>query len=141
MLVVEGGPNDRDEIPLSKPTTTLGRQAGNDVVVAEPGVSRQHAEIVEAGAGYYLRDLKSTNGTFVNSKRVADDDYLLRDGDSIRLGASTSHYVFRSPSANTLQITLVDEILPEIEGGDATWIGQAVPAPARFSARRVQGRA
>ena len=88
VLVVEGGPNDEEEIPLTGPVTSLGRQSSNDVVVAETGVSRQHAEILRVESGYNLRDLSSTNGTFVNSKKIEQGDYLLQDGDTIRLGAS-----------------------------------------------------
>jgi hypothetical protein len=63
----------------------IGRDAGCDVVVPQPDVSRRHAEIVPAQAGYVLTDL-STNGVFVNGKRVKYSALLGR-GDVIRLGA------------------------------------------------------
>ena len=84
----------------------MGRQPSNDVVVTEAGVSRSHAEIVESGGVYHLRDLASTNGTFVNSERISEEDHLLQDGDKIRLGASKASYVFRNPTAKTLKLTL-----------------------------------
>ena len=69
------------------PTTgvVIGRDAGCDVVVPQPDVSRRHAEIVPAQAGYVLTDL-STNGVFVNGERVKYS-VLLGRGDVIRLGS------------------------------------------------------
>ena len=113
VLVVEGGPNDEEEIPLTGPVTSLGRQSSNDVVVAETGVSRQHAEILRVESGYNLRDLSSTNGTFVNSKKIEQGDYLLQDGDTIRLGASKVSYIFRSPMAGTMAITIEQSLVDE----------------------------
>ena len=69
MLAFEGGPDEGKTVGLGG-TTTLGREPTNDVVVTEPGASRQHAEIVESDDGFRLRDLNSTNGTFVNDRRV-----------------------------------------------------------------------
>ena len=63
----------------------IGRDAGCDIVVPQPEVSRRHAEVVPAEAGYVLTDL-STNGVFVNGKRVKYSALLGR-GDVIRLGA------------------------------------------------------
>ena len=51
------------------------------------GVSRRHAEIVQAGGGWFLQDLNSTNGSFVNNQRVTPHTrHPLRSGDQIRLG-------------------------------------------------------
>lgn len=93
-LIVQGGPGGDETITLGR-TTTMGRQPNNVVVVAEAGVSRQHAEIVKTDEGYVLRDLNSTNGTFVNQRKIPGD-YLLRDGDRVRLGAGEKSYLFRS---------------------------------------------
>ena len=106
-LVVEGGPQDQETIPLQGRTTTMGRQPDNDAFVPEPGVSRHHAEIVGTDAGYCLRDLYSTNGTLVNKKKVPEGEYLLKDGDRIQLGSSGVSFVFRSATAATQQFTLI----------------------------------
>ena len=63
----------------------LGRDAGCDIVVPQADVSRRHAEIVPAQAGYVLTDL-STNGVLVNGNRVKYS-VLLKRGDVIRLGS------------------------------------------------------
>ena len=68
-LVVQGGPDEDKIIPLSG-TVSLGRLPSSGVVVDEDGISRQHAEIVETEDGFELRDLASTNGTFVNFQKL-----------------------------------------------------------------------
>ena len=113
-IVIEGGPEDAEPVDLSG-TTSLGREPTNDDVVDYPGASREHAQIVEAEDGFRLRDLNSTNGTFVNDRRVRDREHLLKDGDRIRLGASEVTLVFRHP------VTVEPEAEPEAE----------MPAPSR----------
>ncbi|MFP2911436.1 FHA domain-containing protein, partial [Pyxidicoccus sp. 3LFB2] len=50
----------------------LGRQAGNDVVLTEGGVSRNHARVFEDGGAVFIEDLSSANGTFVDGERIAE---------------------------------------------------------------------
>ena len=106
ILVVDGGPKDGESMPLTEPTVTLGRALDNDVVVPDKGVSRRHAALVWADAGYCVKDLSSTNGTFLNGVRLDKTDHLLKDSDSIRLGEGTFSYVFHSPTAETIQLRL-----------------------------------
>ncbi|MDQ3995484.1 MAG: FHA domain-containing protein [Gemmatimonadota bacterium] len=76
---------DGREYPIAATGVVIGRDAGCDVVVPHADVSRRHAEIVAAQAGYVLTDL-STNGVFVNGDRVKYS-VLLGRGDVIRLGS------------------------------------------------------
>lgn len=128
VLILEGG-SEHIRVPLIGRTITAGRQSANDLVVAEAGVSRKHAEVFEGEDGFYLRDLGSTNGTQVNGKKIPVEPYLLSDGDQIKFGASETPVTFRSPTANTLQITLVDTVVEPDDEIDKTWIGEAVSAP------------
>ncbi|MBI5771000.1 MAG: FHA domain-containing protein [Verrucomicrobia bacterium] len=68
-----------------KERTTIGRQPGNDVVLAGDTLSRQHAVITLGADGYTLTDLRSRNGTALAGSLVTRPT-LLRDGDEIRLG-------------------------------------------------------
>ncbi|TAK70375.1 MAG: DUF2662 domain-containing protein [Actinomycetota bacterium] len=77
--------------PLTTAVTRLGRGTDTDIRVDDPGVSRHHAEIV-LGPPTVIRDLGSTNGTFVNGHKVTET--ALIDGASIQLGSTT--LVFRS---------------------------------------------
>lgn len=63
----------------------IGRDPTNDVVLNVPTVSRYHAQIERIGQRYRVRDLRSSNGTFVNDQRVEGDVWLKPD-DTIRIG-------------------------------------------------------
>lgn len=71
--------------PLTKPRTRLGRGAGVDIMVEDPGVSRSHAEIV-LGMPAVVRDLGSTNGTSVDGRKIAEAP--LHDGAQIMIGST-----------------------------------------------------
>ena len=73
----------RPPIPLTN-GLTIGRGSTNTLALSEAGVSRQHAEIVQQEGAWLLRDLGSTNGTFVNERRVTT--HRLYPGDSIKIG-------------------------------------------------------
>ena len=70
-----------------KTQITIGRDAGNDVVLDTPAVSRYHAQVERVGQRYRVRDLRSSNGTFVNGERI-EGDVWLRPDDAIRIGPS-----------------------------------------------------
>lgn len=73
-----------DRVPLGDDVITLGRLPESTIVLADPNVSRAHAEIRPRGSGYVVVDMGSTNGTRVNGVRVAEQE--LRDGDEVTLG-------------------------------------------------------
>ena len=81
----------RGHIILHKETTTIGRTSTNDIPVENLAISRRHAEIVRAKGRFYLRDLQSSNGTFVNGVRVTETE--LHDGDAILIGKHTLLFV------------------------------------------------
>jgi hypothetical protein len=68
----------------------IGRQSDNDLVVADPGVSRHHAEVINESGTCTLRDLGSTNGTYVNGSVV--HEHALRDGDRISVGSTVVEF-------------------------------------------------
>lgn len=70
---------DSQRIELENLPFTMGRNESCDYQILSSRVSREHAEIVKESGHYRLRDLKSTNGTFVNGKRI--DEHRLADGD------------------------------------------------------------
>jgi hypothetical protein len=71
--------------PLLDAEATMGRAPSNAIVVQDGSVSSKHARIVRGADGFYLEDLQSRNGTFVNGEKVTDRRRL-EDGDLIRLG-------------------------------------------------------
>ena len=68
-----------------KEKITFGRDSGNDVVLDKPNISRFHAQVTRVGVRYYVTDLRSSNGTFVNDTRV-EGDVWLNPQDTIRIG-------------------------------------------------------
>ncbi len=68
-------------------TLALGRSSSNDIALNQPGVSAHHALIVRTDSGYELRDLSSTNGSFVNDQPVLGA-VPVTIGDVLRLGPS-----------------------------------------------------
>ncbi len=93
LLVVHSA--DKDEqgrrYELGSEDVTLGRDAGNTVVVASEQASRRHARIFVSGGAHVLVDLDSTNGTFLNSKLAKEQ--TLRHGDVIRIASTVLKYV------------------------------------------------
>ncbi len=77
--------------PLVRAITRLGRGSDTDIRIEDPGASRNHCEIV-LGQPVIVRDLNSTNGTFVNGERITE--HQLADGTTILVG--TTPLVFRS---------------------------------------------
>lgn len=65
---------------------TIGRGEDAGLRIVDPGVSRQHLVLTPLDGGVLLRDLQSSNGTFINNERV--EEQLLQDGDKIQLGAT-----------------------------------------------------
>ncbi len=72
------------EVPLDREQFTIGRKPDNDVVIDNPAVSGHHAKLSRVQAVYFLEDLGSTNGTFVNEKKI--DKRQLKDGDRVTIG-------------------------------------------------------
>ncbi|NPV52894.1 MAG: DUF3662 and FHA domain-containing protein [Firmicutes bacterium] len=83
-LVVERGDRLGEEFGLTEGVTIIGRRKSSDVVLEDPSTSRDHAEVRYERDGFVLVDCGSTNGTFVNGKRI--ERHVLQDGDLIRVG-------------------------------------------------------
>ncbi|MDR2115278.1 MAG: SpoIIE family protein phosphatase [Planctomycetaceae bacterium] len=69
--------------PLNTDTARIGRYADCDICLDHNGVSREHALIIREKNGYYVEDLKSRNGTFINDKQVTGK-VRLQDNDLLR---------------------------------------------------------
>ena len=75
-----------EEIPLVS-RITIGRDYSNSVVLDDRMVSRFHAIIQKIKNDYFVKDLNSSNGTYVNNKQVPKDKYVkLKENDMIRIG-------------------------------------------------------
>lgn len=95
MLEVAEGPDQGRRFFLDRLPALIGRGADNEIKLNDPGVSRRHARIEAEGDDYVLRDLGSTNGTWVGEQRIAN--HRLAAGDRVRLAGTT--LLFRRPEA------------------------------------------
>jgi pSer/pThr/pTyr-binding forkhead associated (FHA) protein len=84
MLLVRRGPNAGSRFLLDKDVVTAGRHPESDIFLDDITVSRRHAEIRRAAAGFTVHDVGSLNGTYLNRERVEDDE--LKNGDELQVG-------------------------------------------------------
>jgi pSer/pThr/pTyr-binding forkhead associated (FHA) protein/type II secretory pathway predicted ATPase ExeA len=83
LFVTEDGKKAR-QLSFEKPRLLIGRSEHNDICIDSQYVSRHHMLLVRHGSSTFLMDLNSTNGTFVNSRRVSN--HALVDNDIISIG-------------------------------------------------------
>jgi len=111
----------------------IGRGDDADVKVDDAKASRHHAEIVRDAGGWLIRDLGSSNGTYVNGKRIGDQGVKLRDGDVVRVGRREATVML--PDVTVLDRS--DDELgpasgdPETPGGAQTDSDPGAPQPAQ----------
>src|SRR5215471_13731203 len=92
------GPDGQENIlPLIAAEVLIGRKGDADIVLNNQHVSRHHAKLVKTADGYFIQDLNSTHGTYVNEARIAAqvEQHALKHGDKISLGKDRIdlHYV------------------------------------------------
>ncbi len=97
---------------LESATVLIGRSSKADVQIDQESVSRNHAKIINTGKSMILRDLGSTNGTYVNDQLI--DEYVLRDGDLVKIGRT----IFKFLSGGNIENAYHEEIyrLTTIDG-------------------------
>lgn len=89
-LVGLDGPTRGQRFDLTSTGASVGREAGNEIVIADPSVSRRHAFLEQRGTVFVLRDDGSANGVFVNGQKV--DEQPLRTGDTVQIGRIRFRY-------------------------------------------------
>jgi diguanylate cyclase (GGDEF)-like protein len=90
LILIQGDPQGQRYI-IDSPKMVIGRDEQADVVIKEGGVSRKHAQILHTPKSLVVQDLDSTNGTFVNEKRITQT--LLKKDDMIRVGKALLKYL------------------------------------------------
>lgn len=101
--------------------TTVGRVEDNVFQIAEPSVSSHHCEILLQGNDVIVRDLNSTNGTFINGEKVTESP--LKPGQTLRLGQ--------------IEMQLVTDATAGAVAAAAAAAPAPAPAPAPASAKRT----
>ncbi|MFT3707281.1 MAG: FHA domain-containing protein [Archangium sp.] len=115
-LYVERGPGAGQLLEVKQGTVVVGRASVSDLRLQHPSISRRHTQIKRVGEQFFVKDLGSQNGTFVNKSRIATE-VEVKPGDSIALGNALLR--LRGPLAK-------GEKLP----GQSTQAPKHVPAPS-----------
>jgi pilus assembly protein CpaF len=84
VIVTEKG-GDQRRMDFEKPEITIGRVQGNDIILAKGNVSKRHSRIVLKDGKFIIVDLKSTNGTYVNGRKITSP-LVVKDSDKIYIG-------------------------------------------------------
>ncbi len=95
-LRIIGGPYNGREKTLGEASISIGRDAEAGLQILDRSASRFHAEVLPVGHMFFVRDLLSKNGTYLNGELLEDEE-LLREGDVIRIG--TTELAFESGAA------------------------------------------
>ncbi|MFH1468855.1 MAG: FHA domain-containing protein [Pseudomonadota bacterium] len=104
LLVGISGTASGQRHPVPPQGLRIGRQAGNEVVLDENGISRQHARLIFHNGALWVQDMGSRNGVFVNDARVQAHRQL-SIGDRVRVGSSVFEVVLDEPS-NDLSVSV-----------------------------------
>jgi pSer/pThr/pTyr-binding forkhead associated (FHA) protein len=86
-ILIVGGPLDSATIPLVKADLIIGRSQSSAIVLEDDFVSFRHARIFPQGDKWFVEDLDSTNGTYVNGEKLIGIDEIFV-GTQIKIGAS-----------------------------------------------------
>ena len=123
LVVLSAGMTGRtQELKVDK--TTIGRVEDNTFQISEPSVSSHHCEVLVRGTEVLVRDLQSTNGTFINGEKVTEK--VMKPGQILRLGQIELRLETDAPAAPTkkaLDQTLVMQrgvSLTDLEQGTRT---------------------
>ncbi|GIU96621.1 MAG: hypothetical protein KatS3mg013_0424 [Actinomycetota bacterium] len=84
LLLVRRGPTAGSSFLLAEDVTTVGRNPDSAVFLDDVTVSRKHAVVERRSDGWFVRDLGSLNGTYVNGEQV--DEAALASGDEVQIG-------------------------------------------------------
>jgi pSer/pThr/pTyr-binding forkhead associated (FHA) protein len=94
-LVVVDPSGHRSTVVINAQPFRIGRQAGNQIVMRDNRASRVHAEIILDKGEYWLEDLNSRHGTFVNGAKI--QRHKLHEGDRIDFGPDSYQLIFVAP--------------------------------------------
>jgi pSer/pThr/pTyr-binding forkhead associated (FHA) protein len=122
-------PNGQEHRLLT-PSATIGRAVECEIVIASKSISREHARLHLNGRRWYIEDLGSTNGTFLNGERVIGSRDL-RDGDSLKVGDLI--FLFHDPDTTTRE-----NPVPVLEVDTAAGVVRVNRKPVTLSPKEYQ---
>jgi transcriptional regulator with GAF, ATPase, and Fis domain len=140
-LIGIAGPLSGEVLALTGSELTIGRDPSNRICLADLSLSRRHCEITILGdAAPCIRDLHSSNGTFVNGMQISEQ--VLADGDRIQLGESVFLFISKAAAPPTVPVTLsageptAATLRLQIE--DSTYLPRDGGVPSPHTSRKEQ---
>jgi uncharacterized protein involved in exopolysaccharide biosynthesis len=119
-LVVVSGKLTGRVFPLIRPETRVGRTADCPVRLDERAISSRHATIVQTPDGHSVVDHGSTNGTFLNGRRLqANEPFELSPGDSLQFAETVLTYLPPNASGGQEQTHYLSKLLPQVANSTA----------------------
>lgn len=153
-LMVLSGPDKGRAFIVDRPEITIGSMPDNTVVLSDPTISRNHAALIESSGGYLIKDLSSTNGTFLNGVRIRET--YIGFGSVITLGHTQVSFVPCDesvevyPSANntfgdvygqSVKMRTIFAILERVSPSDATIVLEGESGTGKeLIARAIHGK-
>jgi len=120
---------------IDKPSLTIGREQGNDIVIDDAVLSRQHARVLTVEKDQIVEDLQSSNGTLLNGRPLTRQ--ILQHGDVIQLGSHHLRYMSTRVAADAdLERTMIIKGLSRMAEAAA----QAAPVAVGPAARPAKAR-
>ena len=101
---------------LTGEKTTVGRSSDNTLAIRDSSISGKHCEILVYGPEVIVRDLGSRNGTFVNGKRLANEQWQLKAGQIVRFGSVKARLEMDEPVSedfDTLSLAEIEKFITE----------------------------
>lgn len=122
VLEILDGDRAGEVVPIGDRAIRIGRRPGNDLILADEKTSGVHAEIVPEGDRHVLRDLGSTNGTFLDGKRITE--LVLTPGDEVTIGRWRVR--FRNADGGGAPVDAGDLAVRRLDAGRARSKGGAI---------------
>jgi pSer/pThr/pTyr-binding forkhead associated (FHA) protein len=127
-LIVKFNNEVVDHIDLKQGDMKIGRRPGSDIFLDNLAISGEHANIFTIGEDSFIQDLSSTNGTFINNKKITK--HHLRNGDAVTIGKHTLIYLTDTQAATPQDFAKTVIINPAAIRQAAAAAESAAPAPA-----------
>lgn len=129
-IVIKLSNNIVDHVELNQGDMRVGRKPDCEIHLDNLSVSGEHANIFSIGEDSFIQDLGSTNGTYVNGKKIAK--HHLKNGDTVQIGKYTLAYmreVSESPADYAKTVIITTPVQPESKSAAVKAAPKPTPAP------------
>lgn len=117
-LEIIQGPN-KGEIFVLEDDSTIGRSLKNSISLLDGRASRQHARVFREGEDYFIMDLKSANGTFLNSRPIVPEKpFKLNQSDEIQISSTRLKFTLHDDSEKSSTLSQFDGLSVRVSGDD-----------------------